>query len=394
MSERNDAVRAALAQVGDTWSSTRTERTLPGVRQRLRRKRTQRGLAVTCAVGAVAAAAALGWFTLKPQTVDRLAQLSRGNSQPAAAAGPRHMQFEDGSLLELLDASTRVIVDEVTTERVTLQLLRGSARVDVVPRKERAFRVRCGEVSVEVLGTAFELVRQAERTRVSVLRGRVAVRWPEGSMQLAAGEAGWFPKSAAESLQPTAAGSAPASLLPPQPAAAASEAPASSRRSHAHAPSRRGSVHEATWQAQAERGEWKRAYDLMEQSQEVVSDDVQELLLAADAARLSGHPAQAVPFLRRVTEQHRRDPRASLAAFTLGGVLLHQLAKPREAEAAYARARSLALSPALAQDALARQVESAQRAGDTVRMRELAREYLRRYPDGRRVQWVRQLSEP
>jgi transmembrane sensor len=132
----------------------------------------------------------------------------------------------------------------------------------------------------------------------------------------------------------------------------------------------------------------------MEQSRELVSDDVQELLLAADAARLSGHPAQAVPFLRRVTEQHPRDPRASLAAFTLGGVLLHQLNEPEEAEAAYARARSLALSPALAQDALARQVEAAQRAGNSARMRALAREYLRRYPEGRRVQWVRQLSQP
>jgi transmembrane sensor len=256
--------------------------------------------------------------------------------------------------------------------------------VDVVPRKERAFRVRCGDVWVEVLGTAFELVRQAERTRVSVLRGRVAVRWPGGAMQLSAGEAGWFPKPVAESLPPAAA----------QPELPPAEMPTASRRPHARPPARSATPHEASWQAQAERGEWKRAYDLMQQSHDLVSDDVQELLLAADAARLSGHPAQAVPFLQRVTEQHPRDPRASLAAFTLAGVLLHQLDRPREAEAAYARARSLALSPALAQDALARQVEAAQRAGDAPRMRELAREYLRRYPEGRRAEWVRQLSKP
>jgi transmembrane sensor len=119
---------------------------------------------------------------------------------------------------------------------------------------------------------------------------------------------------------------------------------------------------------------------------------VQELLLAADAARLSGHPAQAEPFLRRVMERHASDPRASLAAFTLGGVLMNQLGRPREAEAAYARARALSLSDALAQDAVARQVEAAHRAGDTTRARKLALQYLDRYPNGRRVNAVRRFG--
>jgi transmembrane sensor len=278
------------------------------------------------------------------------------------------MQFEDGSQLDLLDPGARIVVDEVTRERVSVRLLSGHARVDVVPRKERAFRVQCGEVTVEVLGTAFEVLREGARTRVSVLRGRVAVHEPGGSSQLSAGEVGWFPKQPAE----------PA----PQPAAAAP----------APGPRAASKHHDSGWQAQAERGDYKRAYELMPGSPERVSDDVQELLLAADAARLSGHPAQAVPFLRRVIERHPGDARASLAAFTHGGVLLNQLDRPREAEAAYARARSLALSPALAQDALARQVEAAQRAGDVRRTRELAREYLRSYPNGRRVQWVKELS--
>jgi transmembrane sensor len=255
-----------------------------------------------------------------------------------------------------------------------------------------------------------------------VLRGRVAVHAPEGSHELSAGEAGWYPRAsrlraqkpeAATHRQRTAAKqAAPAPETPwqaqaeaathrqrtaakqaapaPEPGwQAQAEAATHQQRTAAKQAAR---APEAGWQAQAERGNFERAFELMPRTPEQVSNDVEALLLAADAARLSGHPAQALPFLRQVTERHPRDPRASLAAFTLGGVLLNQLDRPREAEAAYALARSLALRPALAQDALARQVEAAHRAGDTARMRELAAEYLRRYPDGRRVKWVRDTS--
>jgi transmembrane sensor len=89
---------------------------------------------------------------------------------------------------------------------------------------------------------------------------------------------------------------------------------------------------------------------------------------------------------------HADDARAPLAAFTLGGVLLQQLGRPREAEAAYAEARATTRSAALAQDALARQVEAAHRAGDDARARTLALEYLKLYPDGRRMHAVRRFG--
>ncbi|MFM2417252.1 MAG: hypothetical protein RL385_1975, partial [Pseudomonadota bacterium] len=67
---------------------------------------------------------------------------------------------------------------------------------------------------------------------------------------------------------------------------------------------------------------------------------------------------------------------------------MHQLGMPSEAEGAYAKARALTRGGALAQDALARQVEAAHRAGDDGRARALALEYLRQYPEGRRVDAV------
>jgi hypothetical protein len=65
---------------------------------------------------------------------------------------------------------------------------------------------------------------------------------------------------------------------------------------------------------------------------------------------------------------------------------LDELGRPGEAAAAFARAR--AAGGPLAEDALAREVEAASRAGDTTRSRELAREYQTLYPKGRRTKAV------
>jgi transmembrane sensor len=87
---------------------------------------------------------------------------------------------------------------------------------------------------------------------------------------------------------------------------------------------------------------------------------------------------------------HASDPRAGLASFTLGRVLLDELGRPREAADAFARARQ-AGGP-LAEDALAREVEATARAGDKVRSRELAGEYQALYPNGRRAKAVSRWS--
>ena len=92
-----------------------------------------------------------------------------------------------------------------------------------------------------------------------------------------------------------------------------------------------------------------------------------DLLLAGDVARLSGHAAAAVAPLSRAVTLHPGDPRAPLAAFTLGRVHLEDLGAPRDAAIAFARARELAPDGPLAEDALAREVEAWSRAGEAER---------------------------
>ncbi|MET0388006.1 MAG: FecR domain-containing protein [Polyangiales bacterium] len=438
MAKPDHSLPAALSHIDDRWDAARTERGLPEVHRRLQRARRRRALLASA--GASVAMMVLAYALWPSSTLPDADHITR---------------FEDGSQIELLDANARIVVDEVTRQRMSVQLLDGRVHVEVARRPERRFRVRAGDVVVEVLGTAFDLERAGPRTRVAVTRGRVAVHWPNGSTELAAGEAGWFPKEEAPAEATAADGGSvnelantpeplpgtrvsrrgqPAAHMarlsskrgqsahadpqqtstkaerraskdnatglqpsasagesqPPQPATADTDPSSTGKRSGT--PAQRTSGGPQTWQIQAERGDYKRAYELMPSAPEHVADDVEELLLAADAARLSGHPTEALPYLRRIADQHPRDPRAPLAAFTLAGVLLNQLDRPQDAEAAYARARTLTRSPVLAQDALARQIECAHRAGNTERTRTLARDYLRQYPDGRRAPWVRELS--
>jgi transmembrane sensor len=121
----------------------------------------------------------------------------------------------------------------------------------------------------------------------------------------------------------------------------------------------------------------------------VDAPDVEALMRSADAARRAGHPAQALPYLRRLLRDHPADARAPLAAFTLGRILLAELGRPAEAADAFALSRRLAPAGPMASHALAREVEAAARGGDAARARRLAETYIADYPAGPHLAAVR-----
>jgi hypothetical protein len=125
---------------------------------------------------------------------------------------------------------------------------------------------------------------------------------------------------------------------------------------------------------------------------EPVPERAEDLLNAADVMRLSHHPEEAVRPLQRIVRDHATDPRAPLAAFTLGRVLLDDLDRPRDAAAAFADALRLAPDGPLAEDALAREVEAMARAGDATSARSLADDYIQRFPHGLKLRSVRRLG--
>jgi transmembrane sensor len=233
----------------------------------------------------------------------------------------------------------------------------GGARFMAPHDAEHPFVVVAGDVSIEDLGTTFTVQYvSGDRVDVAVDEGRVKVRAGGTDTEIAAGNrqefAVWSSPSAVEK-----AGRPPAS-------------PAT-----------------ASWRPLAESGLYEEAHTALKKAgPNAVRDETTDLLLAADAARLSGYPSEAVPYLERVVHAHASDPRSGLASFTLGRVLLDELGRPHEAADAFARAR--AAGGPLAEDALAREVEATARASDVTRSRELAREYLTLYPNGRRAKAV------
>jgi len=251
-----------------------------------------------------------------------------------------------------------------------VEIARGGARFVVSRNPQRVFRVEAGDVAVEVLGTRFSVYREAGRARVDVEEGRVLVRWAGGSSERRSGESGLFPPE----------------RLPPAKATNGSlEVPRRAQRSvGAPAP---------TWRDLAQEGDFDKAYEaLARRGAPTVRDEPAELLLAADVARLSHHSGEAVAPLERLLTDHAADPRAPLAAFTLGRVLLEELGQPLQAARAFARAERLAPDGPLAQDAIAREVEAWSRAGDAFAARTRAEEYVKRYPDGRRLRAVRRFG--
>ena len=226
------------------------------------------------------------------------------------------------------------------------------------------FEVESGDVRVRVLGTAFSMVRNGASTRVAVERGAVRVQWTGGEAFLSAGQSGLYPP-------PVGAAVKPAAPLADLAANVAEEA--------------------SSWRKLAKSGAYVDAYKAIGAASKSVHDDPSNLMLAADVARLSRHPAEATRFLSRVTDGFPRDKRAPLAAFTLGRVLLEDLGQPGRAADAFKRAQQLAPKGSLASDALAREVDAAQRAGQAERARQAAARYVQLYPNGPQAPRLRKL---
>src|SRR6188768_3610022 len=102
-----------------------------------------------------------------------------------------------------------------------------------------------------------------------------------------------------------------------------------------------------------------------------------------DIARASGERGQAISALRQVLA-HAEAPEAPLAAWTLGN-LLDQAGDQPGAAQAFALYRRLSPAGDFAEDAAARQVDVALAEGNLELVTQLASDYARDFPHGRRL---------
>lgn len=378
-------VDVARAQTARAW-----------VQFEARQRRARRRRTAAAGVGGLAVAAAIlllvsdGGSEPEPQIVEIVEQAERIEPLPVPAPPPasprftsdaanptRTVVFSDGSLARLLEANTALRMETEAEELLELMLDRGVARFTVEKDATRLFRVRTPDLRVEVLGTRFTVSSdpEAHRTEVTVDRGRVAVIRGEDRHELGPGMRLTFDGSQTVIVDERA---------PKKPKVKRRKARRRRRRPEptASAPA---------WQDLAADGRYSDAYQAMSEAPRPRS--ARELMLAADVARLSGHPEEAIAHLQVVMRAHRDKPQGLLAAFTLGRILQRELGKPREAAAAFHTARTLAPSGSLAEDALAHEAECRARAGQREAAAALAAEYLRQYAKGRKAGTMRRLVD-
>lgn len=372
MAETNARLGKAAQALGTDWSAPKLDALYLGTRRRARRRQQLRGAAVAAVLLAAGGLVAV-----------RLRPAGEGGAEVAMT---RVEVASDGDVA-VLHGGEQVRTLAVSGEETRISLLLGQAHFDVKPQRGRVVHVEAGRVVIDVVGTAFVVERRPGEVRVEMEVGTVRVHDRSGTRVLKAGEVGLFedaPEEAAlapapaaeEARAPLAAAPEPAPEVAPVAAPPKVLRPASKRAPRAEtAPA---------WRELAQAGAFDEAWAALKTSAPP-RDEPEDLLRAADVARLSGHPREALAPLQRVVAGFAADSRAPLAAFTLGRLWLEELGSPRQAAEAFARAQALAPGGPLQADALAREVESLSRAGDGAAAKARAADYLAKYPRGARA---------
>lgn len=324
---------------------------------------------------------------------DGAIELAGGEAVPERISGEATLALSDGSEIFTSERALLEVLDNGDT-RVTLALRSGRARFDIEPGGRRAWRIECGGVSVEVVGTRFTVERSELGTSVSVTRGAVLVRGasvPDGVQRLGPGDRFETPRA------PLALAGEPnietENDEPREPEAIAEVVTPS--ESHRVAPSHEPPAR-IDWRREAAAGHHREAFESMGASglteETERAADVSSLLALADVARLSGNASGAVAPLSRIVWEFPSDPNAPSAAFTLAELELETLRRPARAERAYARSIALGLPEPLRETAYARRVEALAQSGGSVER--AAAEYRALYPNGRYDALVTRWSEP
>jgi transmembrane sensor len=337
--------------IDDRLPEARVHRMWRELQQARARSRRRAWLLPLVAAAAACLLGLSGWFALRVAPTPGALALSGsdtlGPSRVLGADGPTAWPLSDGSRIQL-DGASRLRVLENTDRAFAARLESGHGSFEVQPGGPRRWRIDCGGLRVEVVGTGFSVDRDAHGVGVEVRHGVVRVRSPRlvgGAQRLAAGERLYLPDApavgAVQAAKPVA-GRAPttsAAVVQPPPMAASPSAPRS--------------VHEPG-----------------------------ELLRRADQARRAGQRARAEELLERVRAQAPGTPHAALAGLTLARMRI--ASEPALAADDLSAALAADLPAGLREDTLARLVEAHARAGALARARAAAERYRRAYPHGHR----------
>jgi len=358
------------------------ERTLAKVKarfhQQVGQKRVpERRVWFAFAAGAALAAAALAavvvsWGRLAPDPV--LSASVRG--QPGGSAefvsarlADQPIDFSDGSEV-IVRKGSQLRVSGVTTNGAAATLERGSAHVSVIHREKTSWVFTAGPYRVHVIGTKFELSWNPDSTGLAVQmeEGTVEIDGPGMARRRVTGVERF------ESPEPeltSVADAEPAAVRPPRPRAKQPPAPVV-----AQAP-----AGTPTWRYLAETGDAVGALRAAEQagftslSGSLVQQDV---LLLGDTAREAQNVPRALEAYRAARDRFPGSRAAIEGAMRIAGVFADAKHDKVTAAKWYERAYHEGPNGPLAAEALGGWMTCLE--GDPARG--VAKEYLRRFPNG------------
>lgn len=162
------------------------------------------------AAGLATLAIAFGgyWYSIPPEPV----RYSTGLGEQ------RRLVLDDGSVVEMNTQSELSVI--LSEERRSIRLLQGEALFTVARDPDRPFVVDSEHAVVRALGTQFNVYRQADRTLVTVLEGRVAVENTDTPLLTGSGAVGAVAESVVELVAGDGAAipsSAPIERIAPNP---------------------------------------------------------------------------------------------------------------------------------------------------------------------------------
>jgi hypothetical protein len=316
----------------------------------------------------------------------------------------------------LLDAETRGRITRLVGNEADLTIESGELQASIVPEQGIAWTFHAGPYAVHVVGTKLG-VRwngDVERLDVWVTEGKVRVsgaHLARDGVAVAAGQrliANYAAQEvsvsqggppAEEALDEVAPNEpVPLSELPTldgEPLDDSAERPEPVPSTDSARSAVRAGPRAPAWKVRAEAGDYK---DAMREaravgfSQLIQSAPASDVMLLADAARLSGSAAEARQALTTLRERFAGQPGAALAAFRLGRLALDHGGNHTEA----VRWMRTYLSESggagnLAEAARGRLMASLVQIGQKQAAQKVAREYLERHPSGQNAELAHSL---
>lgn len=147
------------------------------------------------------------------------------------------------------------------------------------------------------------------------------------------------------------------------------------------------------WEALADNNEYMAAWQALDKQGGfdavlAKAGSATQLMTLYDVARMAKQHASAIAALRAVVQNFPKDPRAPIAAYTLG-MALEKAGDRAGAAQAFADYRALSPKGDFAEDALARQISAAIAANNVDLAKQLAEQYAKDFPKSSKLGSIR-----